>query len=137
MSEGRRLQRKYQDSITIYVAIEIETYSGYEQFVPHLIRSFSPDYIVGSVHFVNDINFDYSAETYEEAVESAGGIDQLYEQYFDTQYEMISLLRPSVIGHFDLIRIFDPDYRDRLEKPSIMSKFTFFGRMSSPIPSVI
>jgi len=122
MSEGRRLQRKYRDSITIYVAIEIETYSGYEQFVPHLIRSFSPDYIVGSVHFVNDINFDYSAEKYGEAVESAGGIDHLYEQYFDNQYEMISLLRPSVVGHFDLIRLFDADYRRRLEKSSIVSK---------------
>ncbi len=120
--ECRRLQRKYRDSITIFVAIEIETYSGYEQFVPHLIRSFSPDYIVGSVHFVNDINFDYSAEMYEKAAQSVGGIDQLYEQYFDSQYEMISLLRPSVIGHFDLIRLFDADYRHRLEKPALVAK---------------
>ena len=44
------------------------------------------------------------------------------EIYFDLQYEMISLLRPSVVGHFDLIRIFDPDYRYRLKKPSIMSR---------------
>jgi len=35
---------------------------------------------------------------------------------------MITLLRPSVVGHFDLIRIFDPDYQHRLEKPAIKAK---------------
>ncbi len=122
INECRRLQEKYKDEITLFTAIEIETYSGYEQFVPHMIRSFAPDYLVGSVHFVNDLNFDYSAEMYGKTVDSVGGIDLLYEIYFDIQYEMISLLRPSVVGHFDLIRIFDPDYRHRLEKPSIMSR---------------
>ncbi len=120
--ECRRLQKKYSDEITIFAAIEIETYSGYEAFVPHLVRTFSPDYLVGSVHFVNDLNFDYSAEMYQRAVAAAGGIDQLYETYFDIQYEMISLLRPAVVGHFDLIRIFDPNYRKRLEKPLIRAK---------------
>lgn len=122
INECRRLQEKYKDEITIFTAIEIETYSGYEQFVPQMIRSFAPDYLVGSVHFVNDLNFDYSAEMYGKTVDSVGGIDLLYEIYFDIQYEMISLLRPSVVGHFDLIRIFDPDYRYRLKKPSIMSR---------------
>lgn len=122
INECRRLQDKYKDEITIFTAIEIETYSGYEQFVPHMIRSFAPDYLVGSVHFVNDLNFDYSVEMYNKTVDSVGGIDLLYEIYFDIQYEMISLLRPSVVGHFDLIRIFDPDYRHRLEKPSIVSR---------------
>lgn len=122
INECRRLQEKYKDEITIFTAIEIETYSGYEQFVPQMIRSFAPDYLVGSVHFVNDLNFDYSAEMYGKTVDSVGGIDLLYEIYFDLQYEMISLLRPSVVGHFDLIRIFDPDYRYRLKKPSIMSR---------------
>lgn len=122
IKECRRLKDKYKDQITLFTAIEIETYSGYEQFVPHLVRSFAPDYLVGSVHFVNDLNFDFSAEMYKKTADSVGGIDLLYETYFDIQYEMISLLRPSVVGHFDLIRIFDPDYRHRLEKPSIKSK---------------
>ncbi len=122
IKECRRLQEKYREDLTIFTAIEIETYSGYEQFVPHLVRTFSPDYLVGSVHFVNDLNFDSSAEMYQRAVDAAGGIDLLYESYFDTQYEMVSLLRPAVVGHFDLIRIFDRDYRRRLQKPSILSR---------------
>jgi histidinol-phosphatase (PHP family) len=122
MQECRRLQEKYASSITIYAAMEIETYSGYETFVPQLIEKFSPDYIVGSVHFVNDINFDYSSEMYEQAAFSVGGIDELYKSYFDVQYEMIKNLCPAVVGHFDLIRIFDPGYRRRLELPEISTR---------------
>ncbi len=35
---------------------------------------------------------------------------------------MIKSLCPAVVGHFDLIRIFDPDYRSRLEQAEINSK---------------
>jgi histidinol-phosphatase (PHP family) len=35
---------------------------------------------------------------------------------------MLQLLRPAVVGHFDLIRIFDPDYGSRLAKPEIQQR---------------
>ena len=119
MRECRRLQERYKSMIKLYAAMEIETCSGFREFVPYLIERFDPDYIVGSVHFVDDINFDYSPSMYHRAARSAGGVDQLYLRYFDLQYEMVDLLSPSVVGHFDLIRIFDPDYRERLEKPEV------------------
>ena len=53
--ECHRLQRHYAAAIKIYTAIEIETYSGYEHFIPELIATFQPDYLVGSVHFVDDM----------------------------------------------------------------------------------
>lgn len=122
MRECRRLQHKYREQILIYAGMETETYRGYRTFVPYLLDSFAPDYIVGSVHFVNEINFDYSAQTYLQAAESAGGIDALYRAYFDVQYEMINEIKPAVVGHFDLIRIFDPDYRLRLRKRGIWER---------------
>lgn len=122
MRECRRLQEKYRSEIRIFAAMEIETYSGYEAFIPSLINRFQPDYIVGSVHFVNDMGFDYSQEQYDKTVAAAGGIDQLYCSYFDAQYQMIKLLRPAVVGHFDLIRIFDPGYKQRLLQPEIMAR---------------
>ncbi|MBT8354811.1 MAG: histidinol-phosphatase [Desulfofustis sp.] len=120
MQECRRLQEKYRSQIQLYAALEIETYSGYEGFVPYLVERFEPDYIVGSVHYVNDINFDFSKSSYDRAAGSAGGIDLLYQHYFDLQYEMIERFKPEVVGHFDLIRIFDPDYRDRLVQEQVM-----------------
>ena len=120
--ECRRLQKLYADRITIFTAMETETYSGYEQFIPSLMNRFHPDYLVGSVHFVGDINFDSSREGYARAAARQGGIDNLYCQYFDDQYAMITTLKPSVVGHFDLIRIFDPEYKERLQKPEIITR---------------
>lgn len=122
MVECRRLQDKYKDQITVIPAMEIETYTGYEEFVPYLIEQFSPDYIVGSVHFVADLGFDYSQEQYDATVRHVGGFEQMYLQYFDIQYEMIKLLKPAVVGHFDLIRIFDKDYKKHLALPSVVKK---------------
>jgi histidinol-phosphatase (PHP family) len=120
--ECRRLQNKYQAQIQIYAAMEIETYSGYAAFADMLVERFAPDYIVGSVHFVNDINFDYSAELYRSAAESVGGIEQLYCRYFDEQFDMIEKLKPAVVGHFDLVRIFDPEYRTTITSPEIQKR---------------
>jgi histidinol-phosphatase (PHP family) len=117
--ECRRFKEKYASEIRIYVAMEIETYSGYREFVPSLVERFRPEYIVGSVHFVDDLGFDYSQEQYEATAKAAGGLDSLYCRYFDQQYEMIELLNPAVVGHFDLIRLFDPDYRQRFLQPEI------------------
>ena len=122
MVECRRLQKKYSSEIQVFAAIEIETYSGYEEFVPYLINTFQPDYIVGSVHFVDDMGFDYSREQYDKAVKTIGGKNELYCRYFDQQYVMLQLLKPAVVGHFDLIRIFDADYKQRLLRPEIMAR---------------
>jgi histidinol-phosphatase (PHP family) len=122
MKECRRLQDTYKNELTIFAAMEIETYSGYEQFVPFLLDRFQPDYIVGSVHFVDDISIDYSQKTYAQAVKMLGGVDDLYCRYFDLQYEMIQRFRPSVVGHFDLIRIFDGEYKTRIIQPDIVKK---------------
>ncbi len=122
MGECRRLQQKYQDKIQIFASCEIETYSGSEGHVADLIHKFQPDYIVGSVHHVKDIPIDYSKEMYDCAVSACGGIEALYVWYFDQQYEMIQHLTPAVVGHFDLIRIFDSSYRTRLLVPEIWGR---------------
>lgn len=122
MQECKKLQQKYADHIDIYAAMEIETYIGYDSFIPALIERYRPDYIVGSIHFMNEMVFDYSKERYDLVAEAVGGYDELYCRYFDAQYEMIELLRPAVVGHFDLIRIFDPNYRERLQNPAIQER---------------
>lgn len=120
----RLLQKKYQDRITIFTAFETETYSGYQEFIPSVIQQFQPDYVVGSVHHVDDICIDYSKEYYDGAADSLGGVENLYCRYFDLQYEMIRTIEPTVVGHFDLIRIFDEHYPERLKRPEIWQRIT-------------
>lgn len=121
-AEVRALQQKYADRIKLYAAFETETYHGSASFVRELIETTRPDYIVGSVHHVGGIGIDVNRELYEEAKHKAGSVEHLYCQYFDLQLAMLHELKPSVVGHFDLIRIFDDDYLDTLELPSVWSR---------------
>ena len=118
----RALQQKYEKEIHLGVGFETEAYSDAFPFAQHLMKTFRPDYVVGSVHHVADINFDCDPTQYHRAVDALGGMDTLYQRYFDTQYEMLTVLKPSVVGHFDLVRLFDPDYVKRLESPPIKER---------------
>ena len=122
--EARRLQGQWRPVMRIRVGFETEACSGALALAQRLQSQFSPDYIVGSVHHVADIPFDYSPRHYAEAVTHCGGIEALYRAYFDRQMEMIETLRPQVVGHFDLIRLFDPQYRERLAATAVMERIT-------------
>ncbi len=116
------LKKKYANRIEIFTGFETETYAGSTVFIKTLKKTFSPDFIVGSIHHVDGFCFDYSESYYNNTHKSLGGLDIMYCKYFDTQYEMITSLVPEVIGHFDLIRIFDKDYKKRLEKKEIKKR---------------
>lgn len=119
---ARQLQRKYRQRIRILVGFETEAYDGSLALVQELRNRHEPDYIVGSIHHVDDVNFDYGPDAYGQAVRAAGSVDALYRRYFDQQYDLIAQLRPEVVGHFDLVRIYDPDYRERLQRPEIWDR---------------
>ena len=121
-NELKVLKKKYASKIKIFAGMETETYAGYIDHVKKLISRFQPDYIVGSVHHIEDICFDYSREEYDRIACVCGSYEVMYEKYFDLQYEMIKALKPFVVGHFDLIRIYDEDYKKRLLLPEINQK---------------
>jgi histidinol-phosphatase (PHP family) len=122
MSEARRLQAAVSDRLHLLVGFETEYYSGSLEYIKLLLKQYQPDYIVGSVHHVADIPFDMSHENYQRALTFCGGIEALYCRYFDLQYDLIQSLQPAVIGHFDLIRLFDADYAEHLQLPEVAQR---------------
>ena len=121
-AEARRLQVARRDEITLYVGFETEACRGYQAAVRAAKRAFAPDLVVGSVHHVGEILFDYSEANYRRAVAAAGGIENFYCAYFDRQLELVNAIRPAVVGHFDLVRIFDADYAERWQVPAIAER---------------
>eukprot|EP00123_Amoebidium_parasiticum_P000520 comp11336_c0_seq1/m.5733 comp11336_c0_seq1/g.5733 ORF comp11336_c0_seq1/g.5733 comp11336_c0_seq1/m.5733 type:complete len:298 (-) comp11336_c0_seq1:201-1094(-) len=75
-----------------------------------LMGQHSLDYAVGSVHHVQGIPIDFSDDLYCRAEEALGGTEAVFLGYFDHQYELIKGLKPAVIGHFDVIRMFRPNH---------------------------
>ncbi len=118
----KNLKQKYASKIKIFAGMETENYTGYAEHVKNLIFKFKPDYIVGSVHHINDVCFDYSKQAYDKIALEYDSPDEMYEKYFNLQYDMIKELKPFVVAHFDLIRIYDKDYKNRLALPKIRQK---------------
>ncbi len=117
--EARQLQRDWADRLRLFVGLECEAYTGAIELARDLTVRHQLDYVVGSVHHVDDLPIDTSQTDWLCAAEQVGGVEQLYLLYFDHQLEVIERLRPAVVGHFDLVRLHDPDYRERLASPAI------------------
>lgn len=122
VAEARRLEREYAGRMRILVGMEGEWYPGCGSWVAELRDRFALDYVVGSVHHVGGICFDFSKEEYARAAQLAGGIVPMYAAYFDAQLEMMQVIQPEVVGHLDLIRIHDAEYPARFESPAIWGK---------------
>lgn len=105
--EAKRLQQAYQKLAKILVGFETEVYDNTcFSMIEKLRNDFQPDYIVGSLHHVAGIAFDLDKTHYRAAVSAASGLENLYQRYYDTQYDLIERAKPEVIGHFDIIKIF-------------------------------
>lgn len=109
-AEAQRLKKKYADKIQLLVGFESEGISpAYNDYTRRLLAKYAFDMFVGSVHHVNGIPIDFDNEYFQRALVSCGSIEKLYEEYFDLQHAVISL-KPTVLGHFDLIRLLSPDF---------------------------
>lgn len=111
---AREIQKRenQEGTIKILVGYEVE---GIDDAHIEAAKSYSKDtdMCVGSVHYVNHIPIDFNRELWLKARETAGGTSRaLYKAYFELQYNVIVNLKPMVIGHFDLIRLFDPKESD-------------------------
>lgn len=121
-ARARELQAEYTGRLRVLVGFEAEAHTGYGEFVDAWMAELEPDYIVGSVHHIHDLLIDDTLEKYARAAELSGGIEALYCDYFDTQYEMLDRLRPAVVGHLDLIRLLDPEYPEHLRRPEVWQR---------------
>ncbi|KAJ1564060.1 histidinolphosphatase, partial [Nowakowskiella sp. JEL0078] len=111
------------------------------EVVKNLRKKYFLDYIVGSVHHVREVPIDFSEELYKEAQrvcfeqgdrspitfeeidakystkytdnEKTWSLEAeaLFRDFFDSQHEMLVNLKPEVVGHFDLVRIYNPQHR--------------------------
>ncbi len=111
------LKLKYKDQIQIRYGLEIDYFPGYEEEISEIIESIPVDYVIGSVHFIGDWNFDTDQSLYGKWTN-----DKLYEKYFHLiQMAAMSNLF-DIIGHIDIIkkfRIYPETNQDKLFEDTI------------------
>ena len=108
------LRERYQDKISVKFGIEMDYLEGREEEISHVIRSLPLDYIIGSVHFIGDWNFDTDKSLYGKWTN-----DRLYEMYFELIQKAASSGLFDIIGHLDIIKKFrvypESDQTDLIE----------------------
>ncbi|KAL2196863.1 polymerase/histidinol phosphatase-like protein [Corynascus similis CBS 632.67] len=111
LTEARRLQDKYASQIRILIGFESEWIRpAYGTLIRSLAADSAIDYFIGSIHHAKGVPIDFDAPTYAAAVRACGGSEQaLFAAYFDEQFAMLETVRPRVVGHFDLVRLFSTD----------------------------
>ncbi|KAJ9139338.1 Histidinol phosphate phosphatase H [Coniochaeta hoffmannii] len=117
IAEATRLRALYSPQIHILIGFESEWIRPSDlPRVRALASDPAVDFFVGSVHHAAGIPIDYDAAFYARAVDACGGTEEgLYASYYDSQYEMLTALKPRVVGHFDLIRLLSAEPRRRLK----------------------
>lgn len=66
-------------------------------------------FAVGSVHHVDGIPIDFDQEKWNLALsKSDNNLKTFIEKYYDLQYEMLAVVRPIIVGHFDLFKLYLP-----------------------------
>ncbi|KAF2235643.1 histidinol-phosphatase [Viridothelium virens] len=111
VGEAERLREKYHGQIEILVGFEGEWIRNESfQLMQDRLKKHRMDMFVGSVHHVHTIPIDYDKATYVEARNKSGGADEgVFRDYFDAQLDMLKAMKPPIVGHFDLIRLFSDD----------------------------
>ncbi len=100
------LAGEFSDRLTVLRGFEAEvvpTRSYRQEMLGHR-RRFGFDYMVGSVHYVDEVSIDGPKADFEAVLAQAGGLEALAVRYYESVAEMVDALRPDVVGHLDLIR---------------------------------
>jgi histidinol-phosphatase (PHP family) len=106
VAEARALAQEFSDKIEVLIGFEAEVVpaASYADEMLAIKEKYALEYMVGSVHYVGEIQIDGTMDDFHAAAAEFGGIESLAVRYYDTVAEMIRRLRPEVVGHLDLIR---------------------------------
>lgn len=105
IEEIKRLREEYADRIEVYIGLELDGYST-------LDNRGDFDYFIGDCHYVptpdGRRSVDNNERTFVEIGEKYFGGDYISfaKKYYETYAERIALIRPDVLGHFDLVTKF-------------------------------
>ena len=110
--------REKEYPVKIKFGLEVCYFKDYEDLVVEQTKDKGFDFLLGSIHFVDNFAFDHTAELWEGI-----DVDKTYETYFE---DSIALAKSQIfdgIGHPDAIKLFGhkpsyalTDYYERLAK---------------------
>lgn len=98
------LRQSYKTHIDIRIGLEVDFIKGKENLIESQVQNAQVDYLIGSVHFLNDWGFDNP-----EFIGHYKHTDmtQCWSDYLDSIAAMAQSGLFQIIGHFDLLKVFN------------------------------
>ncbi|OCL85699.1 Histidinol-phosphatase [Aliarcobacter thereius] len=98
------VKEKYKKDIKVLLAYEVDYLKG---FMLDKIINAKVDYLIGSVHFLQNKNDMWGFDNPEFiGVYKSKDIDSIWTEYFDAIKEMAKTQYFDIVGHLDLIKVF-------------------------------
>ena len=97
----KHLKEKYQDDIKILLGYEVDYLKGH---LDNRVLDADVDYLIGSVHFLGEWGFD-NPEFIDEYKNK--NINDIWQEYFDSIEAMAKTEQFNIVGHLDLIKVFN------------------------------
>ncbi len=93
----------FSKKVDIKTGIEVDYLPGTEEKLAALLEEYSFDYVIGSIHFIEDWDFTHPfyAETYGDL-----DLNKLYRTYFELVWKLCRSGLFDIIGHIDVIKKF-------------------------------
>ena len=98
-NEVLKLKEKYKDKIKILLGYEVD----FTPMVDEKVLQREVDYLIGSVHFLDNWGFD-NPEFIKEWENR--DVDDIYNEYFSKIIELANSKLFDIVGHLDLIKVF-------------------------------
>lgn len=93
--------RKQNWNVTIRFGLEVCYIKQYEEFVYQITKDKGLDFLVGSVHFIDNFAFDHKPELWDGI-----DVDTAYRRYFETSVDLANSGIYNGIAHPDCIKLF-------------------------------
>lgn len=89
--------------LSVKLGLEGDYFPGTEDFVYNVTNEFDFDYVIGSVHFIDDWGFDNAANKERFGT---GDLYEIYAQYFDRVRRLAETRLFDILGHPDVVKKF-------------------------------
>lgn len=118
-------QQTFKNELTIKVAIEADFIPGYEEKTRAILDDYPYDYVIGSVHFINDWGFDDPGQRDRWDQEN---VNAVYRDYYELLRQSAKSGLFDIMAHCDLVKKFGHrptvDLTDEIQKTAQIFKET-------------
>jgi len=111
------VRNEFQGELIVKIALEADYLSGYEEKTRAMLSGYPYDYVIGSVHYIQDWGFDNPAE---QAKWAKSDPNVIYRKYYELLRKSAETRLFNIMGHVDLVKKFghrpSEDMTDEIRK---------------------